>query len=115
MSEVRFCTCARQSLSEDVIELLTQERKAKENPRLQELRRLLGDPSVSIERLQQEFLPRRPTPSATIEAIMRSVRERGVVALKESANLRRLSGCDAATKAEIDKRISALKKSGRIQ
>jgi hypothetical protein len=36
------------------------------------------------------------------------VRERGIAALKEPANLERLARCDAAAKAQIDKRIEKL-------
>ena len=50
----------------------------------------------------------RPTPQATIEAIMLCVRERGLVALGEPVNAERLGRCDGAAKAEIDKRIAQL-------
>jgi len=50
----------------------------------------------------------RPTPKATIDAIMHAVRERGPAALKEPANLDRLSRCDAAAKTEIEQRIAEL-------
>ncbi len=80
------------------------------------VRRLLG-PDVSFERAYAELNDWRnhPTPQVAVEAIMLCVRERGVAALKESANIGRLSGCDAAAKAQINRRISALKKSGPIQ
>jgi hypothetical protein len=51
----------------------------------------------------------RPTPQATIEAILHCVRERGVAALKEPANIERLTRCDAEAKAQIDRRIKKLK------
>ncbi|MGO8921402.1 MAG: hypothetical protein ACLQF4_00505 [Xanthobacteraceae bacterium] len=51
---------------------------------------------------------RRSTPKSSVEAIMHCVRERSLPALKEPANLERLSRCDAAAKAEINKRIEAL-------
>ena len=47
----------------------------------------------------------QPTPQATIEAIMFCVRERGVQALKEPANIVRLSCCDGAAKAQLNARI----------
>jgi hypothetical protein len=50
----------------------------------------------------------RRTPQTTIDAIMYCVREYGLIALKERANLERLSHCDTAAKAEINKRIEAL-------
>lgn len=102
------------ALCEEAIE--SHERKAKGSPRLQELRRLL-DPSVSFERAYHELNDprRRPTPATTVEAIMVTVRERGVAALKNSANIDRLRGCDAAAKSQINQRISELKRLGRIR
>ena len=51
----------------------------------------------------------RPTPEVTIEAVMYCVRERGLAALKEPANVERLSRCDAAAKAVIETRIAKFK------
>ena len=48
------------------------------------------------------------TPQATVEAILHSVRERGLKALQEPANIERLTRCDAAAKAQIDQRIDKL-------
>jgi hypothetical protein len=53
-------------------------------------------------------------PSATIEAIMSAVRARGVSALKEPANIERLSGCDASARKEINRRIGSLIAAGEI-
>jgi hypothetical protein len=50
----------------------------------------------------------RPTPQTTVEAIHLCVRERGVAALKEPANIERLTRCDAEAKAQIDGRIKKL-------
>jgi hypothetical protein len=47
----------------------------------------------------------RPTPQATIEAIMHSVRERGLGALREPATIDRLSRCDADARARLDRWI----------
>jgi hypothetical protein len=47
----------------------------------------------------------RTTPRTTIEAILWSVRERGVQALREPANIERLLRCDSAARAEINERI----------
>ena len=47
----------------------------------------------------------RPTPRTTIEAILWSVRERGVQALREPVNIERLLRCDFAARAEINERI----------
>jgi hypothetical protein len=52
---------------------------------------------------------RRPTPQTTIEAILYCIRERGLAALKEPANVERLSRCDRVAKAEIDRRIELLR------
>lgn len=56
----------------------------------------------------------RPTPRTAIEAIMYCVRVRGLTALKESDNLERLLRCDAAAKAEINKRIETLLAKGML-
>jgi hypothetical protein len=48
----------------------------------------------------------QPTPQTTIEAILFCVRERGVQALKEAANIERLSCCDEAAKAQLNARIA---------
>ena len=71
------------------------------------MRRLLDD-SVSIDRAYREISANRPTPQATVEAVMVGVRERGVKALTEPDMLRRLAGCDEAAKAEINRRVAAL-------
>lgn len=77
--------------------------------RLALLRRLL-DNNVSIERAWSKLNdPRdRPTPETTIKAILYCVRERGLAALKEPANIERLSRCDAAAREEINRRLAAL-------
>jgi hypothetical protein len=49
---------------------------------------------------------RRSTPRATIEAIMHCVRQRGAAALREPANIERLSCCDGAARAEINRRVA---------
>jgi hypothetical protein len=69
---------------------------------------------VSLEELGQLFNRERPTPQATIEAIMHSVRERGLGALKEPANIERLVRCDRASKEQIDRRIAKLVAEGRV-
>jgi hypothetical protein len=69
---------------------------------------------VSLDRAWSEINDpkRRPTPQVTIEAILHCVRERGISALREPANVERLKGCDEAARAEIDRRIVKLKASG---
>ena len=54
----------------------------------------------------------RPTPQTTVEAILYSVRERGIAALKEPANQERLHRCDAAARRLINERIDRLQKAG---
>jgi hypothetical protein len=57
---------------------------------------------------------RHPTPQSTIEAILFAVRERGLDALKEPANKERLSRCDQAARAQIEKRIDTLRQKGML-
>jgi len=47
----------------------------------------------------------RSTPQVVVEAIMACVCERGLAALKEPANVERLSRCDKTARAEIERRI----------
>jgi hypothetical protein len=74
-----------------------------EPERLAQLREL-RDGNVSLDRLWHELndARSRPTPQVTIEAILSCVRERGIAALKELANLERLSRCDEAALAQIE-------------
>jgi hypothetical protein len=51
---------------------------------------------------------RRDTPQTTIEAIMHTVRARGISALREAANIERLSRCSPSARAEINERIARL-------
>ena len=54
--------------------------------------------------------PRRfSTPQSTIKAVVYCVRTRGIAALKEPANVERLSRCDDAARAEIKRRIAKLR------
>jgi len=78
---------------------------------LARLRRLISD-SVSLDAAWAELNDwrNRPTPKATIEAIMDAVHERGLGALKDPITAGRLERCDEATKAEIERRIASLRK-----
>ena len=69
--------------------------------------------AISLDAQGHHFNTARPTPRTTIEGLMHSVRERGLYALKEPASVERLSRCDAAALAQIDKRIAQLKDAGR--
>ena len=92
---------------------LAAERKARRqrvSDAIMRARRLL-DPAISLDRAHAEINDRRgdPTPQVTIEAVLHCVRERGLVALKEPANIERLTRCDAAARAQINKRIERLR------
>jgi hypothetical protein len=86
--------------------------KHHDDPHLKRLRRLMDD-DIGLERASVEVMKGRPTPNATIEAIKQSVRDRGVTALKEAANRERLSQCDNAARAEIDRWVARLERAGR--
>jgi len=51
-----------------------------------------------------------PTPQVVIEAIMYCVRTRGIAALQEPENLRRLRQCDEAAIEQITKRLNKYKR-----
>jgi hypothetical protein len=73
------------------------------------------DNTISFEAAWQKLNERRSTPQAVIEAIMYSVRARGIGALKEPANLERLQRCDQAAREQIDRRIAKLVAEGRVR
>jgi hypothetical protein len=79
--------------------------------RLKLLRRLM-DPAFELSHTWAALndVNGRPTPRTTIEAVLHAVRERGPGALKEPATAERLERCDAAAKAEIERRIARLQK-----
>jgi len=60
---------------------------------------------MTLDGLGQLFNHQRPTPQATIEAVMHSVRERGLRALTEPTTIDRLSRCDADARARLDRWI----------
>jgi hypothetical protein len=57
---------------------------------------------------------RNSTPAVTVEAVIYSIRARGLAALKEADVLGRLNRCDTAAKAEINQRIERLLGRGEI-
>jgi hypothetical protein len=65
---------------------------------------------MSLDQLWHELNDQRnrPTPQTVVEAILHCVRERGVAALKEPANIERLSRCDEAARGQINQRIAKL-------
>jgi len=77
-----------------------------EPEKLKLLRRLM-DPAFELSHVWATLnSPRtRPTPEATITAVMHAVRKRGLAALEEPATKARLAGCDAEARAEINRRI----------
>jgi hypothetical protein len=81
--------------------------KYRRAPDVGRLQALLDD-SVSLDRAYREINANRPTPQVTIEAVLFAVRERGVKALTEPDNLRRLAGCDKGARDEINRRVAAL-------
>jgi hypothetical protein len=64
--------------------------------------------TMSIDALYRAFNTRSSTPQATVEAVIVAVRERGLAALKNAANVERLGRCDHAARAEINQRIARL-------
>jgi hypothetical protein len=87
------------------------DREAKQHPRRRTPReqrtwKLLGD--LSMEMMYAAYLRDRPTPRTVIDAVVYCVLERGLAALKEPENVERLSRCDAAAKAEIDRQIEKI-------
>jgi hypothetical protein len=60
--------------------------------------------------------PRRhATPQSTIEAILYSVGNRGLTALKEPDNKERLSRCDEAAMKQIHERIKIMREKGIVR
>jgi hypothetical protein len=57
---------------------------------------------------------RYATPQSTIEAIVHSVRTRGIAALEQPDNEERLSRCDATARRKIDERITKLREDGLL-
>lgn len=57
----------------------------------------------------------RPTPAVTVDAIIMTVRERGLVGLKDADTMERLSRCDDRARDEINERLAKLLKSGDVK
>jgi hypothetical protein len=64
-----------------------------QDPRALRARRLLADEDISYDRTYAEFMRARPTPEATVDALVYALR-RGVVELTKPDTLRRLSDLD---------------------
>jgi hypothetical protein len=67
---------------------------------------------MSIDALYRTLNNFRATPQTTVEAIMLAVRERGLAALKEAANVERLVRCDQVARRQINERITRLYEQG---
>ena len=72
---------------------------------------------MSLEALWAELNnPRnRPTSQVVVEAILLCIRERGIGAFQEAANLERLRRCDRAARAELQRRIDKLQAKGQLR
>jgi hypothetical protein len=78
-----------------------------QDPRLKRLRRLLED-DVSLERAQHQIMRARPTPEATVDALLYSLR-RGIAELTKPDTLRRLSELDKGQLKAICRRLQNFK------
>jgi hypothetical protein len=68
--------------------------------------------TMSIDALYRALNSFRATPQTTVEAIMPAVRERGLAALEEPANVKRLARCDQVARRQINERITRLYEQG---
>jgi hypothetical protein len=79
---------------------------------------IAGWETMSLERLWDEVNKRARerygTPQMTVDAILYSVRERGLSALTERDNIERYKRCDEATRKQIRERIARMQKRGEI-
>jgi erythromycin esterase-like protein len=82
-------------------------RRREEDPHLANLRQLMAD-GVSLDRAWHERAPGRAA-DLTVEALMFSLRERGVAALNEPDTQRRLVGLSKAQLVEVATRLQKLK------
>jgi hypothetical protein len=68
--------------------------------------------TMPIDALYRALNNFHATPQTIVEAIMLAVRERGLAALEEPANLERLVRCDQAARQQINERITRLYEQG---
>jgi hypothetical protein len=68
----------------------------------------------ALKAKQQQTAKRTFTPQTTVEAIMYSVRTRGLPALNEPETSERLRRCDDAARHQINSRIATLDAAGRL-
>jgi len=79
-------------------------RNAHDDPKLERLRRLLDD-DVSLERAYVVLNEGAEAPAVTVEALMYSLRERGIKALAESDTKRRLAALSDEQAVEVGNRL----------
>jgi hypothetical protein len=70
---------------------------------------------TSLDALWARLNQARATPQSTVEAVMVCVRESGLKALEESANLERLSRCDESARAQINNQIARIAEQNQCQ
>jgi hypothetical protein len=82
---------------------------------IERVTRLL-DPKISIDAAYREMngARARPTPQVTIEAILHSVRSRGLTALEEPATQEPLARCDRDAHQQLAERIAGMLERGEI-
>jgi hypothetical protein len=68
--------------------------------------------TMSIDALYRALNTRSSTPQTTVEAILVAVRDRGLDALEEAANVERLVRCDQVARRQINERITRLYEQG---
>lgn len=68
-----------------------------------------------LDRILAGYYEPETTPPSTVEAVLLSVRARGLAALQEPATQERLSRCDAEARAQINSRIIKLIEAGRLR
>jgi hypothetical protein len=83
-----------------------RENEPTEASAVHDARPLAGSPHESIEAFVAHCLRQRPTPQTVVEAVWYCVRERGLAALREPANLQRLATFDSAARAQLNERIA---------
>jgi hypothetical protein len=68
--------------------------------------------TMAIDALYRALNTRSSTPQTTVEAILVAVRDRGLDALEEAANVERLVRCDQVARRQINERITRLYEQG---
>jgi hypothetical protein len=95
----------RRSAFDQAVETHARENK----PERLELDRKLDGASIDRAWAILNDPKRFSTPQSTIEAVLYCVRERGLAALTEPANVARLEGFDEAAREQLNRRIAKLR------